>query len=57
MTRLASTLFGSLDGVAEVDPAWQFSYFEQDMGRAGTEDYALADALLLRRITYESLKS
>lgn len=54
MTRFVSTLFCSLDGVAEVDPAWHFPYFDEHMAAAVTEDYGEADALLLGRVTYDS---
>lgn len=54
MARFVSTLFCSLDGVAEIDPAWHFPYFDEHMAAAVTEDYAAAEALLLGRITYDS---
>ncbi|WP_217615520.1 dihydrofolate reductase family protein [Cellulomonas sp. GbtcB1] len=54
MATLVSTLFISLDGVAEIDPAWHFPYFDDHMGAAVTEDYAGADVLLLGRVTYDS---
>ncbi|MCE1173584.1 MAG: dihydrofolate reductase family protein [Propionibacteriales bacterium] len=54
MARFVSTLFCSLDGVAEVDPAWHFPYFDEHMAAAVTEDYNDADALLLGRVTYDS---
>lgn len=54
MAQLVSTLFISADGVAEIDPAWHFPYFDENMGRAVTEDYATCDVLLLGRITYDS---
>src|SRR6478736_6381419 len=54
MATLVSTLFILLDGVAEIDPAWHFPYFDDHMGAAVTEDYAGADALLLGRVTYDS---
>ena len=54
MAKVISTLFISADGVAEVDPAWHFPYFDKNMGRAVTEDYATADVLLLGRVTYDS---
>lgn len=54
MTRFVSTLFCSLDGVADVDPAWHFPYFDEHMAAAVTEDYDEADALLLGRVTYDS---
>ncbi|MBK6869812.1 MAG: dihydrofolate reductase family protein [Kineosporiaceae bacterium] len=54
MTTIVSTLFISLDGVAEIDPAWHFPYFDENMGAAVTEDYADVDVLLLGRVTYDS---
>jgi len=54
MTVVVSTLFCSLDGVAEIDPAWHFPYFDDAMGAAVGEDYADTDVLLLGRVTYDS---
>lgn len=54
MTTIVSTLFISLDGVAEIDPGWHFPYFDDAVGAAVGEDYAGADALILGRVTYES---
>jgi len=54
MAKLISTLFVSADGVAEIDPAWHFPYFDENMGRAVTEDYATSDVLLIGRETYDS---
>ena len=54
MATIVSTLFMSLDGVVEVDPAWHFPYFDEHMGAAVGEDYEGADALLLGRVTYDS---
>ena len=54
MAKAISTLFISADGVAEIDPAWHFPYFDENMGRAVTEDYATSDVLLLGRVTYDS---
>ncbi|MFN8122972.1 MAG: dihydrofolate reductase family protein [Thermoleophilia bacterium] len=54
MAKVVSTLFTSADGVAEIDPAWHFPYFDENMGRAVTEDYDGADVLLLGRETYDS---
>ncbi len=54
MTTISSTLFISLDGVAEVDPAWHFPYFDENMGAAVTEDYEGVDVLVLGRVTYDS---
>ncbi|MFC0712839.1 dihydrofolate reductase family protein [Cellulomonas biazotea] len=54
MATLVSTLFISLDGVAEIDPAWHFPYFDANMGAAVGEDYEDVDVLLLGRVTYDS---
>jgi dihydrofolate reductase len=54
MAKVISTLFISADGVAEIDPAWHFPYFDENMGRAVGEDYATSDVLLLGRVTYDS---
>lgn len=54
MAKVISTLFISADGVAEIDPAWHFPYFDENMGRAVGEDYATADVLLFGRVTYDS---
>src|SRR3954470_6710873 len=54
MAKVVSTLFISADGVAEIDPAWHFPYFDENMGRAVGEDYETADVLLLGRETYDS---
>jgi dihydrofolate reductase len=54
MAKIVSTLFISADGVAEIDPEWHFPYFDENMGRAVTEDYATADVLLIGRETYDS---
>lgn len=54
MATIVSTLFISLDGVAEVDPTWHFPYYDQAMGAAVIDDYAGVDVLLLGRVTYDS---
>jgi dihydrofolate reductase len=54
MAKVVSTLFISADGVAEIDPDWHFPYFDDNMGRAVTEDYDTADVLLIGRDTYDS---
>ncbi|GGC07322.1 dihydrofolate reductase family protein [Cellulomonas carbonis] len=54
MATIVSTLFISLDGVAEIDPAWHFPYFDDRMGAAVGEDYEDVDVLLLGRVTYDS---
>ncbi|HYO18464.1 MAG TPA: dihydrofolate reductase family protein [Dermatophilaceae bacterium] len=54
MATVVSTLFISLDGVAEIDPDWHFPYFDEAMGNAVGEDYSGTDVLVLGRVTYES---
>ena len=54
MARIVSTLFISLDGVAEIDPSWHFPYFDDNMGRAVNHDYDAVDVLLIGRVTYDS---
>ena len=54
MAKVVSTLFISADGVAEIDPDWHFPYFDENMGRAVSEDYDTADVLLIGRSTYDS---
>ena len=54
MATVVSTLFMSLDGVAEIDPDWHFPYFDEAMGDAVGEDYSGTDVLVLGRITYNS---
>ncbi len=54
MAKIISTLFISADGVAEIDPDWHFPYFDENMGRAVSEDYDTADVLLIGRETYDS---
>jgi dihydrofolate reductase len=54
MATIVSTLFSSLDGVVEIDPAWHFPYFDENMGAAVTDDYADVDVLLIGRVTYDS---
>jgi dihydrofolate reductase len=54
MAKVICTLFISADGVAEIDPDWHFPYFDENMGRAVSEDYDSADVLLIGRETYDS---
>ena len=54
MAKVISTLFISADGVAEIDPDWHFPYFDENMGRAVSEDYDTCDVLLIGRETYDS---
>lgn len=54
MAKVISTLFIAADGVADIDPDWHFTYFDDTMGRAVGEDYDTSDTLLIGRGTYES---
>ncbi|RHA37900.1 dihydrofolate reductase family protein [Cellulomonas rhizosphaerae] len=54
MATIVSSLFISLDGVVEIDPAWHFPYFDATMGAAVGEDYEGVDVMLLGRVTYDS---
>ncbi|WP_028922972.1 dihydrofolate reductase family protein [Pseudonocardia acaciae] len=54
MAKVISTLFISVDGVAEIDPDWHFPYFDENMSRAVSEDYEAASVLLIGRETYDS---
>lgn len=54
MATIISTLFISLDGIAEIDPDWHFPYFDDNMAAAVTDDYAGTELLLLGRVTYDS---
>ena len=54
MPKVISSLFISADGVAEIDPDWHFPYFDENMGRAVSEDYNTSDVLLIGRPTYDS---
>ncbi|MCC2313976.1 dihydrofolate reductase family protein [Cellulomonas xiejunii] len=54
MATVISTLFISLDGIAEVSEDWHFPYFDEQMGAAVTEDYEDVDVLVLGRVTYDS---
>lgn len=54
MAKVVSTMFISLDGVAEIDPAWHFPYFDDRMGAVVGKDYEDVDVLVLGRETYDS---
>lgn len=54
MAQLVSTLFIAADGVAEIDPAWHFPYFDDAVGAAVGQDYDEADVLVFGRETYDS---
>ena len=48
MATIVSTLFISLDGVVEIDPAWHFPYFDEHMGAAVGDDYEDVDVAAAR---------
>ena len=54
MATIVSSMFMSLDGVVEIDPAWHFPYFDEHMSSAVDADYTGVDVLLIGRATYES---
>jgi dihydrofolate reductase len=53
MRKIISSLFVSLDGVAEAPETWHFPYFDEEMGNAVGAAMADSDAMLLGRIQYE----
>lgn len=54
VTTIISTLFITLDGVAEVNFDWHLPYFDEAMGECVGADYRDVDVLLLGRVTYDS---
>jgi dihydrofolate reductase len=54
MATVVSTLFISLDGVVEIDPAWHFPYYDEHMGAGVDEDYSGTDVIVIGRVTYDS---
>ncbi len=57
MSRLAATLFMSLDGVVESPEKWSFPYWNDEIGKFKHEETFSSDALLLGRVTYEGFAS
>ncbi|WP_436495116.1 dihydrofolate reductase family protein [Actinokineospora sp. HUAS TT18] len=53
MRKIISSLFVSLDGVAEAPDTWHFPYFNDEMGNAIGAAMANADCMLLGRKQYE----
>jgi dihydrofolate reductase len=53
MSRLAATLFMSLDGVVESPEKWSFQYWNDEIGKFKHDETFSSDALLLGRVTYE----
>lgn len=53
LSRLAATLFISLDGVVESPDKWSFPYWNEEISKFKHEETFASDALLLGRVTYE----
>src|SRR3989475_11062906 len=53
MSRLAATLFISLDGVVESPEKWSFPYWNDEIGKFNHDETSSSDALLLGRLTSE----
>ncbi|WP_067823206.1 dihydrofolate reductase family protein [Nocardia inohanensis] len=53
MRKIVSSLFVSLDGVAESPDTWHFPYFNDEMGAALGAAMGSSDAMLLGRVQYE----
>jgi dihydrofolate reductase len=53
MSRLAATLFVSLDGVVESPEKWSFPFWDDAIGKFKLNETLASDALLLGRVTYE----
>jgi dihydrofolate reductase len=53
MTKLAASLFISLDGVVEAPEQWQRPYFNDEMGAVIGQAIAATGAFLLGRRTYQ----
>lgn len=54
MRKITAGLFISLDGVVQDPQNWHFPYFNDEMGRAVTEQIGSADTILIGRKTYDS---
>jgi dihydrofolate reductase len=54
MRKISAGLFISLDGVVDGLESWHFPYFNEEMGRAVTEQIGSVDTILLGRVTYDS---
>jgi dihydrofolate reductase len=53
MSKLAATLFISLDGVVESPEKWSFPYWNDQIAKFKHDETFSSDALLLGRVTYE----
>ena len=52
MRKIVVTEFMSLDGVME-EPAWTFTYWNEEIAKFKGEESSASDALLLGRVTYQ----
>ena len=52
MSKIASSLFISLDGVVGAPDQWSMEYFDGDMGAEMDAQLKLLDAVLLGRVSY-----
>ncbi|SDH49888.1 Dihydrofolate reductase [Actinokineospora alba] len=57
MRKITSSLFVSLDGVAEAPEKWHLEYFNDEMGAVVGAHSAAADTMLLGRVTYEEFEA
>src|SRR5919107_2894245 len=55
MRKVVASEIMSLDGVMESPEEWAFSYSNDEMEEANASGMAASDALLLGRVTYETL--
>jgi dihydrofolate reductase len=53
LRKIISSLFVSLDGVAEAPEKWHLDYFNDEMGAVVGAQSAAADTILLGRVSYE----
>ncbi|WP_166354683.1 dihydrofolate reductase family protein [Phytoactinopolyspora limicola] len=54
MSKITASLFMALDGVVENPEAWQFPYFNEELGAAVNANHGVADIMVFGRKTYES---
>ncbi len=57
MRKITSSLFVSLDGVAEAPEKWHLEYFNDEMGAVVGASSSAADTMLLGRVTYQEFEA
>ena len=57
MRKIVAGTFVSLDGVMEAPDKWHFPYWSDAMGEAVGSQMAVADAMLLGRVTWQEFAS